>query len=307
MNRPPSCVPNAGRRRLLFSVAALAAGARRRAGAADAGRARPLLCLFSKHLPKLNYSELGQECRRFGFDGVDLTVRPGGHVLPENVERDLPLAKAAIEAAGMTLPMITTGLTSTRDPAAEPTLRTAGRLGIPYFKIGYTRYRSADVLDVLAANKRDTAALVELAARHGVAAGYHNHSGDYVGSPVWDIHEIIRDLDPRWIGYYFDPCHATAEGGLAGWRLALNIALKRLKMVALKDFYWRQDEQGRWRMQMCPMGKGMVDWDAFFSTIAKAGFRGPMSLHVEYDPPDEPAAIAADLAFMKRMVEKHYE
>ena len=25
-----------------------------------------------------------------GFDGADLTVRPGGQVLPENVEKDLP-------------------------------------------------------------------------------------------------------------------------------------------------------------------------------------------------------------------------
>jgi sugar phosphate isomerase/epimerase len=50
----------------------------------------------------------------------------------------------------------------------------------------------------------------------------------------------------------------------------------------------------------------MVDWDLFFSRIAKARFTGPLSLHVEYDPEDEHAAIAGDLAFMKKMVEKHY-
>jgi sugar phosphate isomerase/epimerase len=50
----------------------------------------------------------------------------------------------------------------------------------------------------------------------------------------------------------------------------------------------------------------MVDWDRFFATIAKARFTGPVSLHVEYHPKDEMKAIATDLAFMQRMVSKHY-
>ncbi|MDZ7723632.1 MAG: hypothetical protein U5R06_12725 [candidate division KSB1 bacterium] len=43
-----------------------------------------------------------------GFDGVDLTVRPGGHVLPENVTQDLPRAVKAIEKTGLKVPMMTT-------------------------------------------------------------------------------------------------------------------------------------------------------------------------------------------------------
>jgi hypothetical protein len=97
-----------------------------------------------------------------------------------------------------------------------------------------------------------------------------------------------------------------AEGGRAGWHIALDIALPRLKMVALKDFYWRKTEDGEWRMTMCPLGEGMVDWDRFFATIAKARFTGPLSLHVEYNPADEAKAIASDLAFMQKMVTRHY-
>lgn len=122
---------------------------------------------------------------------------------------------------------------------------------------------------------------------------------------TWDVREIIRDLDPMWIGYYFDPGHATVEGGLDGWRIALRIAVPRLKMVALKDFYWRKSG-GSWHPQWCPMGEGMVNWREVFAALAAARYAGPLSLHVEYEPADELAAIARDVEFIKKQVAAAY-
>ena len=48
------------------------------------------LVMFSKHLGPLTVGRVGELVRELGFDGVDLTVRPGGHVLPESVDTDLP-------------------------------------------------------------------------------------------------------------------------------------------------------------------------------------------------------------------------
>src|SRR5687768_7815722 len=47
------------------------------------------LCFFSKHLPRMNGRELGQSLKALGFQGVDLTVRPGGHVDPKRVTIEL--------------------------------------------------------------------------------------------------------------------------------------------------------------------------------------------------------------------------
>ncbi len=49
------------------------------------GRRRPALatrsyCFFSKHLPDLNWTDLAAATIDMGFDGIDLTVRPKGHV-----------------------------------------------------------------------------------------------------------------------------------------------------------------------------------------------------------------------------------
>jgi len=272
---------------------------------AGASPNRPALCLFSKHLPKLNYAELAHTLKQMGFDGVDLTVRLGGHVLPERAAEDLPRAVEAIRGQGLAVSMITTGLTLASDPAARPTLATAGKLSVPFFKLGYWQYPGGISIEPLIAEvRRDVAALVAMAKEYGVAAGYHNHSGNYVGAAVWDIRSIIGDMDPNWIGYYFDPCHATAEGGEGGWRISLHMALARIKMVAIKDFYWEK-RAGKWEMRMCPLGEGMVRWPEFFAALRAARFTGPISMHAEYEPADE-SALARDFAFLRKQVNAAY-
>lgn len=279
----------------------------------DAGGYRGSLCFFSKHLPDMNYQQLARAVKRLGFDGVDLTVRKGGHVLPERAAQDLPKAAAAIRAEDLKLPMITTGLLSADDPTALPILSTAGKLEITYVKPGYYRYDLADVRGELAKTTEQFRRLVELAKACGVQVGYHNHAS-YVGAPVWDIAQMIEDLDPQWVGYYFDPRHAVAEGGVAAWKIALNLASRRLKMVALKDFYWEKTAGG-WETRNCPLGEGMVDWKYFFKVLAEVDFHGPMSLHLEYDiPGSTPAAVEEntlaaaqrDLAFIQAHLREAY-
>jgi L-ribulose-5-phosphate 3-epimerase len=268
-------------------------------------RPKPMICLFSKCLAKLHYSELGGVLSDLGFAGCDLTVRPGGHVEPALSAADLYRAVEAIRGAGVEIPMITTAFVSAADPTIQNVLALCGRdrMKVPYFKLGYWNYRPADNIDTrIAEVRRDLTGLVSLARAYGMVAGFHNHSGNYVGEAVWDGRSAMEGVDANWIGYYFDPCHATAEGGEAGWQIALRMALPRIKMVAMKDFYWEKSN-GKWAMRMCPMGEGMVRWDEVFAMLAAAGFSGPLSLHLEYEPVN-PGAIARDFAFVKKQVAK---
>src|SRR5206468_4111904 len=89
-----------------LTAAALASD--ERAWSASRGAFGGKLCFFSKHLPEADWSELARLVKQMGFDGVDLTVRKEGHVLPENAARDLPRAVSAIREEGLEVPMITT-------------------------------------------------------------------------------------------------------------------------------------------------------------------------------------------------------
>ena len=296
------------RRNLLTGIAAAALPleAQRKEAQAPERRSEPMICLFSKHLAKLNYMDLGPILKELGFEGCDLTVRPGGHVQPEHAQVDMLRAIEAIRGEGVEVPMITTSLLSAADWTARPVLGIAGSMKVAYFKPGYWQYGPADNIEArIAQVRRELSSLVAIGRAYGMVAGFHNHSGSIVGEATWDTHAVIGEMDPNWVGYYFDPCHATAEGGVSGWSLALRLALPRIKMVALKDFYWAKTG-GKWKMTMCPMGQGMVDWSEVFSMLAAAHFTGPLSLHMEYQPPDELRAIARDLEFVKKQVSAAY-
>ena len=247
---------------------------------------RGKLCYFSKALQTMTaWSALARSTKDIGFDGLDLTVRKGGHVTPERAAEDLPKAVAAIRAEGLDVPMITTALTSAADPTARPVLSTAAKLGIGYFKAGYYYYQYKDVRKELDNAGREFRGLAALAKEYGIQVGYHNHS-EYIGAALWDAARFIDPLDPKVAGYYLDSCHVTGEGGAGGWKSAVHLASTRLKMVAIKDFYWKPTTKG-WEYAVCPLGEGRVDLKYFFKVLAEVNFQGPTSLHIEYEPEGE--------------------
>lgn len=274
--------------------------------AAQRGMNRPQLCIFSKHMAGFKWDELGAKAKELGFDGVDLTVRPKGHVLPERVAEDLPRAVDAIRKHGLSVPMITTDLKDAADAAARPTFEAMKRAGVPLYKVGYWVYKKdPNVLATVAECRRKLQGLLALSAPLGLTAGLHNHSGTDVGCAVWDYREIMAGIPAKEAGYYFDPGHSVVEGGSFGWRVSLDLALEKLKMSAIKDFYWEKRD-GKWRNRWCPLGEGMVPWPEFFAAYAKAGYMGPISLHMEYPGGDELAAIGKDLEYVKKQAEAAY-
>jgi L-ribulose-5-phosphate 3-epimerase len=278
-------------RREMLSTAGQAAAAAIVAGRVGAAQTAPrsAFCLFSKHLPELSWGDLGRAVKDTGFDGVDLTVRAAGHVLPERAAADLPKAIDAIKAHGLDVPMITTELTSAASPIAKPLLQTAARSGVRFFKAGYWRFSSSpDVRAQVAAAGEAMAGLAALARDCGIEMGIHNHAS-YIGAALWDIAPAIDKLDSKSAGYYFDPRHAVAEGGGGAWKAATHLVMPRLKMIALKDFFWTKTAKG-WQIQDCPLGEGMVDWTWFANTLRSAHFTGPISIHLEYDIPGATAA-----------------
>src|SRR5262249_55179629 len=126
-------------------------------------------------------------------------------------------------------------------------------------------------------------ALREIAAacqELGLQAGFQNHSGSgRVGAPVWDVFSMIRDLDPRYMGFCFDICHAAVEGGLS-WPVQARLVEPFLTAVVVKDFYWKKEAAGGKEI-WCPLGEGMVN-RSFFDWLKKTRYRGPICQHHEY-------------------------
>ena len=171
------------------------------------------VCIFSKHLQWLDYEEMGEAAAELGFDGVALTTRPRGHVLPERASEDLPRAVEAVRKAGIEVPMLTTAITDPEDSASQTILSLADQLNIRFYRMGYFSYENAtDISARLDELKPQVKALAALNQQHRVFGGYQNHSGErYVGAPIWDVWELIRNLNSKWIGCQFDIRQSTGR------------------------------------------------------------------------------------------------
>jgi sugar phosphate isomerase/epimerase len=240
------------------------------------------ISVFSKCLQWLDYPGLAAVAAETRFDGVDLTVRAGGHVVPERVEEDLPKAVEAATKAGVHIRMIVTDITDPRDARTARVLRTAGQLGVRHYRLGWYRYHDSGPimaqLDEIKPRLRD---LADLSKQYGVAATYQNHSGaGYVGAPLWDLHYLLRDLDPRWLGVQFDIHHAVVEGGLT-WPINLRLLAGFINTLVVKDFRWTRHDAG-WVTEDCPLGQGIVDLPAYVQMLRRCAVSAPISLHFEY-------------------------
>jgi sugar phosphate isomerase/epimerase len=273
--------------------------------------------VFSKHLQWLDYSVLAETVAATGFDGVDLTVRPGGHVLPERVQEDLPRAVEAMRKAGVTVDMITTAIDTAHDAQTETILKTASALEIKYYRMAWIDYDNTlgiiENLEKLKTRFRDLAAMNE---RYQIHGAYQNHAGVKVGAPVWDLWQLLKDLDPRWLGCQYDVRHATVEGGNS-WELGFKLISSHIKTTVIKDFKWVQ-QNGKWIAQTCPLGEGMVDFKKYFALAKATNVAGPISMHFKYpifETPEENlnvsvktqkviAAMRKDLQTLRGMLEK---
>jgi sugar phosphate isomerase/epimerase len=240
------------------------------------------ICVFTKCLQFLDYEQLGEALSGIGFKGAELSVRNGGHVLPENVMTDLPRAIKTLQKSGISVPMMVTGITSAEDPYTESILGTASDLGVDFYRMGYLSFDPArSITDNLETHKKTFDNLEKINRKFGIQGCYQNHSGTKVGGPVWDLHLLINGCDPDYISIQYDIRHAVAEGA-GSWPLGMKLLSPWIKTTAIKDFYWKK-ENGKWRLTNVPLSEGMVDFDAYLKEYISLGIKGPVTIHYEYD------------------------
>ncbi len=216
-----------------------------------------------------------------GVDGLDLTVRKGGKVEPERVTEDLPLVIGTGKKYNLTTDLLVTDITGTEDRQTREVLKTASSLGVKHYRLGYYRYDlSMGILKNIEIIKSRIKNLSEMNRHYGIQAGYQNHSGGVVGSPGWDVFELIRDFPVETISSQYDVRHATAEG-YRSWIFILHLLRRNIGSLAIKDFTWQIDK-GRARIINVPLGEGLVDFDLYFKTLKELNIQVPVTLHIEY-------------------------
>lgn len=239
--------------------------------------------------------ELCELMKKAGFDGIQWTVRKGGHVEPGNAAADLPRLCRIAESFGLRNRTICTDITSDAvgkpglSEGAETTIKVAADCGITMFRPAYFFYdaKTEPFGRSLERIRRGFAGLARLAERTGVKAAYQNHSSwgpSVFGGLVWDVYECIRDLDPRHVGLEYDPMHAFFETNLS-WTHGFDLVAPWISSVDLKDFHYIPDPKNGKMMKkaMVAAGEGVVPWNTVRDLVAVHGLNPLYIVHFEYD------------------------
>lgn len=243
---------------------------------------RPV-CAFTKCLQFLSIDEVGQVLGKIGFDGADLLVRPGGQIEPKNVKSELPQAVKTLRKYGVEIPMMVTAITDPSELFALETLQAAADSGIKYYRMGWLAYDfTKSIQQNLDSFKRNFENLAKLNEKLGIHGGYQNHSGLHIGAPVWDLYELLKEVNPRYLGVQYDIRHAVTEGGYS-WKLGMKRIAPWIRNIDIKDFVWGKLANGEWKHSNVPLGEGMVNFDDFLNEYKNLKVEAPISIHYEYD------------------------
>ena len=238
--------------------------------------------VFSKHLQFLDYKTAAEVAAEIGFKGLDLTVRPKGHVLPENVATDLPRAISEINKVGLSCEMITTAISDAGNAMDIKVIKVAAAQGVRFYRSNWFKFKKdLSLEESLDHYNKKIGLLSELNKKYNIIGCYQNHSGTSIGASIWEVKKILNHVDPEYFGAQYDIRHAVAEGGRS-WTNGVKLLKDHIKTIVLKDFIWSK-ESGKWQIVNVPIGEGMVDFDAYFKLLKNYGLRPPVSLHVEYD------------------------
>jgi len=239
---------------------------------------------FTKTLQKLPVKELVTFCKDTGLEGLDLAVRPGYPVTPDNAAKALPEAAKALKDAGLVIGLVTapTSLTDPESKSAAAIFDACAKAGVPAVKIGYYPYK-APFDEALKAARSKLAGFAKLAAKTKVRCVCHTHSGNTLGNNAAGLRMLLQDLDAHHVGAFFDTGHTAVNGGPV--RMELDVIKDWLALVAIKDMLWSKGAGG-WNVTVVPVGDGIVRWREVGAGLKERKFTGTVSLHGEYEAKD---------------------
>jgi sugar phosphate isomerase/epimerase len=257
--------------------------------------------VFTKPWRTRSLRRLGEFVAKLGFDGIELPVRPGYQIEPEQVAK-LPQAARQLAEFGVKI-------LSVAGPTDEATIAACAAAGVPTIRIMAPVERGESYLRTEARYRREFDALLPLLERYGVQVGVQNHNGRFVANAA-GLRSLVEGCDPRYIGVVWDAAHEALDGMEP--ELALDMVWSHLCMVNLKNAFWdRRPEAARsgnprqtaeWQVYWTTGPEGRASWPRVAQELQRRAYRGVVCLTAEYT--DEEAVdryIARDIAFARSL------
>jgi sugar phosphate isomerase/epimerase len=257
--------------------------------------------VFTKPWPDKSLPELAEFVKDMGFDGIELPVRPGYQVTPENMRDALPKAVREFEKQGLSILSVTG---TTDNAVSEDLIRLCGDNDIPVLRIMARIDPAKGYLHAEAELRELYGSMIPALEGNGVKIGVQNHHGYFIGSAI-GLKHFLDPLQSEHIGYVLDPAHCALAGEPED--LAIDIAWDRMLMVNLKNGFRRrvngpEADDVEWKVYWTDGSQGFCSWPRTVELLQKRNYAGTVCLHAEYSDPKLVESLTRnDLVFARRL------
>jgi sugar phosphate isomerase/epimerase len=188
--------------------------------------------------------EIAEAAIEMTCGGIEPTVQAyPGHINPDKVAQEFPPFVKTMQKHGLRVKQVRGGnQTDASGPNVEAIVGTMGQLGVTHYWMGTDNYDfTKPIMPQLDAIKGKVDRFVKLNQKHGTTLMYHTRAGaNSVGSVVWDLLYVMKDFDPKYVGFHWDTGHMALHGGNM-WELLMRTAGPYIVAMSWKDRAWQQN------------------------------------------------------------------
>lgn len=264
--------------------------------------AAPRFLVFTKPWPDLSLPELARHVAGMGFNGVELPVRPGFPVTPDNAadaDHGLPAAARVFADHGLTIESV----------AAEPDeriLAACAQAGVPLVRVCPALETAETYTQAETRLRRAWDALVPRLEDTSVTLGVQNHNGRYAPTNALGLARLLAGYHPRHVGAVWDAAHEALDGMEP--EMALDVVWPHLILVNLKNALRERaaangsSGEAHWHTHWVGARDGFASWPRVAAELIRRGWPGSICLPAEYsDPAIVDEQTTADLAFAREL------
>lgn len=272
--------------------------------------------VFTVMCPEYDLEETAALAAELGFDGLEWRVaqRPPEPITQvsywganrstvdvEQVETELPRAKAIADRHGLEMPILGTYMGCAEPQVVERVMRAATEIGCRKMRVGPPRYDGKrPYAELYEEAVRAFSEVAKLARRYGVQACVEMHMGNITPSAGL-AYRLVSHFDPAEIGIIFDPGNMVVEG-FENYQMGLELLGPYLSHVHAKNCLWQKvGEEGgvaKWQYQMVGMREGQADWTAIVAALKKVGYQGWLSFE-DFSEADTRSKLTDALGYLR--------
>ncbi len=249
--------------------------------------------LFAKFFQHLSADELMAYCADAGVDGPTAVIREGYWLEPDSYARTLPGYVAAAEKAGLEVRFADTSFPMDELAKDNTPLKVLADNGILAVRLGYiSKDAVAHMRDLADLSRRLAEGVARSAENAGIRAVIQLHGNCYPhnATAAW---QMVKDLDPKYIGVMIDPGNNLHQEGFERWDYQIQLLGEYIAAVGAKDAMKvrsgpHNSPTKGWVSEFVPAFEGQANWQQIYAELGKIGYDGPMILMPFYNTDNFP-------------------